>query len=111
LGYSDGLSTLSTGRDKPLKVKKTDSDDSDDVMYKNPGQAGERNIGNVFRKVRVLDVSEIEAFKALELYQQINEYVDKNDQNIWDENIVSFSVLCLLRHNRKRFFLSKEKQA
>jgi DNA polymerase III delta prime subunit len=84
LGYSDGLSTLSTGRDKPLKVKKTDSDDSDDIMYKNPGQAGERNIGNVFRKVRVLDISEIDEFKALELYQKINEYVDKNDQNIFD---------------------------
>ena len=53
-------------------------------MYKNPGQAGERNIGNVFRKVRGLEVNEIEAFKALELYQKINEYVDKNDQNIFD---------------------------
>jgi hypothetical protein len=53
-------------------------------MYKNPCQAGERNIGNVFRKVRVLEVTEIEEFKALELYQKINDYVDKNDQNILD---------------------------
>lgn len=67
-----------------MKVKKTDSDDSDDVLYKNPGQAGERNIGNVFRKVRVLEVSELDEFKASELYQKINEYVEKNDQNILD---------------------------
>jgi hypothetical protein len=110
LGYSEGI-TSNTNANKPLKIKKTDEDDSDDVMYKNPGQAGERNIGNVFRKVRVLEVTEIDEFKSLEFYQKINEYIDNNDQNILDENTVSFAVLCMLRNNRKRFLISKEKQA
>ena len=78
LGYSDSIMS-SLSATKPIKLKKNDSDDSDDVLFKNPGYGGEKSIGSVFRKVRVLDVNELDEFKQKELYTKVNDYVDKND--------------------------------